>query len=411
MIIVTFVIFRERKKMTEQPVFGLDFTTIVKAGPGCRSLVPKTFTDLGCKRVAMITDKGLIEAGVVEMVREAFDAQGVELAGIFDSVRQDNDTRDINECARWYREIGADGILAVGGGSVLDTAKCIKVMLGLDTEDINELIKGGIVYYMRPKAKPIGIPHISIPTTAGTGAEVSQGAALMDGAANKKIIMFHQHMNSDYAFLDPELTISLPPKLTAEPAFDSLSHCCEAFFTTNPNSFADALALRAARLIVDNLPIAVKDGKNIEARGELQVAASMACVATVASGLGANPIHNFADSVGPVYRLTHGLANAVYLPIVMKNLPSHYLRRIKPFAEVLGIPIDSKDDAQLLDEVIARFVLLQEECGIPPRLDIEVDQNQLEELRTEVKEDPAGINFPLPDDVINACLEDSLTIK
>ena len=397
--------------MTEQSVFGLDFTTVVTAGPGCRARVPRTFANQGCRRVAMVTDKGLVAAGVVDQVREAFEAQGVPLAGIFDGVRQDNDTRDINDCARWYRDIGADGLLAVGGGSVLDTAKCVKVMLGLGVQDINELVEGGIVYYRRPKAKPLGITHISIPTTAGTGAEVSQGAALMDGETNKKIIMFHQYMNSDFAFLDPELTVSLPPKLTAEPAFDALSHCLEAFFTTQPNSFADALALRAARLIVDNLPIAVNDGNNIEARGELQVASAMACVATVSSGLGATPIHNFADSVGPVYRLTHGLANAVYLPIVMKNLPSHYLRRIRSLAEALGIPVDAKDDTQLLDEVITRFVALQEECGIPARLSLEVDSHKLQELHAEVKNDPAGINFPLPDEVINACLEESLIIK
>ena len=397
--------------MSEQPVFGLEFTTVVKAGPGCRALVPRTFADQGCRRVAMITDKGLIEAGVVDQVREAFETQGVPLAGMFDSVRQDNDTRDINECARWYQDIGADGLLAVGGGSVLDTAKCIKVMLGLGAEDINELVEGGLVYYKRPKAKPLGITHISIPTTAGTGAEVSPGAALMDGETNKKIIMFHQYMNSDFAFLDPELTVSLPPKLTAEPAFDALSHCLESFFSTRPNSFADALALRAARLIVDNLPIAVNDGHNIEARGELQIAAAIACVATVSSGLGATPIHNFADAVGPIYRFPHGLVNAVYLPIVMKNLRSHYLRRIKPFAEALGIAIDSKDDAQILDEVIADFVSLQEQCGIQPKLSLEVDGDQLKELHVAVKEDPAGINFPLPDDVISACLEESMTIK
>ena len=209
-------------------------------------------------------------------------------------------------------------------------------------------------------------------------------------------------------YLDPELTVSLPPKLTAEPAFDALSHCLESFFTTQPNSFADALALRAARLIVDNLPIAVKDGTNIEARGELQIASAIACVATVTSGLGATPIHNFADSVGPVYRLTHGLANAVYLPIVMKHLPSHYLRRIRPFAEALGIPVQGKEDTELLDEVITGFVNLQEECGIPTRLSLELDSEQLNRLHEEVKEDPAGINFPLPDEVIRACLEESL---
>ncbi len=397
--------------MTEQRIFGLEFTTVVKAGPGCRVLVPKTFADQGCERIAMITDKGLVDAGVVDQVLDVFKAQGASIAGIFDGVRQDNDMRGINECARWYQEIGADGLLGVGGGSVLDTAKSVKVMLGLGVEDMNDLVEGSIVRYKRPKAKPLGIPHISVPTTAGTGAEVSQGAALMDGESNKKILMFHPYMNSDFAFLDPELTVSLPPHLTAEPAFDALSHSIEAFFTTRPNSFADALALRSAWLIVDNLPLVVKDGHNIEARGELQIASAMACVATVSSGLGATPIHNFADAVGPMYRLAHGLANAVYLPIVMKNLPSHYLRRIKTFAQNLNIPTEVKADGEVLNEVVAGFVSLQAECGIQPRLDIEVDGDQLREVHSAVKEDPAGMNFPLPDDVISACLEESLIIK
>ncbi|MEL6985984.1 MAG: iron-containing alcohol dehydrogenase, partial [Actinomycetota bacterium] len=116
--------------MTGQQIFGLDCTTVIKAGPGSRSLAPATLAGLGCRRVALITDEGLIAAGVVDKVTEAFTGQDVEVVGVFDRVRQDNETRGINECAQWYREIGADGLLAVGGGSVLDTAKCIKVMVG-----------------------------------------------------------------------------------------------------------------------------------------------------------------------------------------------------------------------------------------------------------------------------------------
>ena len=397
--------------MTGQQMFGLDCTTVVKAGPGSRRLAARTLADLGCERLALITDEGLVAAGVVDQVREALDAHDVPLAGTFDRVRQDNDTRDINECAAWCREIGADGLLAVGGGSVLDTAKCVKVMLGMDVTDIDDLVnEAGVIAYARPHAKPLGIPHVSLPTTAGTGAELSQGAALFDDGAHRKILLFHHYMNSDFAFLDPELTVSLPPHITAETAFDALSHCLEAFFSPGHNSFADALALRAARLILDHLPTAVHRGDDIEARMELMAASAMAVVASV-SGRGAAPIHNFADSVGPVFRISHGRANATYLPIVMQHLPGHYLRRIRSFASGLGISVDTKSDAELLDDMISTFVSLQATCGIEPRLDIEVDSDQLAALHAEVRKDPAGLQYPLPDDIIRTCLAASLVVK
>ena len=396
--------------MTKPKKLHWEFLTAIQVGPGCRSWVPKTFADQGCHRVALITDKGLIEAGVVDKVREAFEGQDAQIAGTFDGVRQDNDTRDINECARWYREIGADGLLAVGGGSVLDTAKTVKTMLGMKAENINDLITGHIVFYKRPEAQPLGIPHISLPTTAGTGAEVSASAAILQPESKRKVIFFHKYMSSDFAFLDPELTVTLPPKLTAEPAFDSLSHSIESFFSAKANSMADAFALRSARLVYQNLPIAVENGNDIDARAELQTASAMSVMASV-SALGSNPIHNFADAIGPMLGVSHGLGNAVYLPIVMRNLPSHYLPRIREFAKALDIPTDSDDGQQILDGVISEFVSLQEKCGIPPKLAIEIERSRLDELITAVKEDPAGAGLPLPDDVITACLEESMTIK
>jgi len=217
-------------------------------------------------------------------------------------------------------------------------------------------------------------------------------------------------MNSDFAFLDPELTVTLTPRLTAEPAFDSLSHGIESFFSTRANSIADAFALRSARLTFQNLPIAVENGNDIDARTELQAASAMSVLASV-SALGCNPIHNFADAIGPMFGVSHGLANAVYLPIVMKNLPSHYLPRIREFAQGLDIQVDSTDDQHILDRVISEFVSLQEKCGIPAKLSIEIERHQLEGLKTAVKEDPSGALFPLPDDVITICLEESMTVR
>lgn len=396
--------------MEKAQTLDWEFTTVIKAAAGCRRDIPKYFANHGCKRIALITDKGLINAGVVDRVLEAFGEGAVKIIGTFDQVRQDNDTRDINDCAHWYKSLNADGLLAVGGGSVLDTAKCVKVMLGMGVDDINQLVdEHGVIYYTRPEAKPLDIMHISIPTTAGTGAEVSQGAALYDEENQRKIVMFHQFMNSDFAFLDPELTVSLPPKLTAEPAFDALSHAIESFFSTSSNSIADAFALRSARLIMDNLPIAVKEPNNLDVRMNLQTASSMSCIA-VSSALSATPIHNLADAVGPHFRIAHGLANAVYMPIVMRHLRSHYLPRIRTFAEALGLATHSKQDTEIFDEVLSQIVALQHTCNIPTTLPIKVESNNISELRSLVKEDPAGMLFPLSDEVIDKCLKESLSI-
>lgn len=396
--------------MQEKLFFGLDITTVVKAGVGIRSQVPKTFAGMNSRNVAIVTDKGVINAKVIDKITAVFDNSGISVAGIFDDVRQDNDSRDINKCVQWYNDIKADGILAVGGGSVLDAAKVTKVMLGMGTTDVSELFGDRvIVAYARPKAKVLNIPHISLPTTAGTGAEVSQGAAIKHTKTGKKLIFFHQYQNSDFAFLDPELTISLPRHLTAEPAFDSLVHCFEGFFTPLHNSFADALALRAARLIFDHLPTAIKNGNDLQARGELQVASTMSVLASI-SGRGAAPIHNFADAVGPIHGFSHGLANAVYAPIVIRNFPEHYLPRIREFAKGLGMTTDSKTDKDLLGEVVKEVEELQRISGIPTQFDLEVDATGIASLVKEIKEDPAGLQYPLPNELIHTCLKESMTV-
>lgn len=398
--------------MNTSKKFSWDFSTAIEVGPGIRAKVPQTFADQDCKRIALITDKGLVAAGVVDKVQAAFEGKDVSIAGIFDQVRQDNDTRDIDECAKWYREIGADGILAVGGGSVLDTAKCLKVMLGMNSDNVSELMQGRhIFFYNRPNAKPLGIPHISMPTTAGTGAEVSPGAALLEAESRTKLILFHQFMGSDFAYLDPELTVTLPPKLTAEPAFDSLSHSVESFFSTKANSYSDAFALRSARLVYQHLGQAIDNGNDINARSELQVASSMSVLASVSS-LGASVVHNFADAIGPLYGISHGLANAVYLPIVMKNVAHHFRPRIKEFAQGLDIPFEANDDdQQILDKTVAEIIALQEKCGIAAKFDLELEKSTLDSLIKAVKEDPAGRGFPLPEDTIVTCLEESLNFK
>src|SRR5690606_34185819 len=135
--------------------FMWDFRSVVEVGPGCRTFVPQRFTDMGCKRIGLITDPGLVEAGVVEMVTDIFTAQGQpRIVGVYDKIEPDAVMRVINDCARWCRELAVDGLLAVGGGSVLDSVKGVKALLGMGEIDIREIMPGNVGPYLRPLGQP-----------------------------------------------------------------------------------------------------------------------------------------------------------------------------------------------------------------------------------------------------------------
>lgn len=385
------------------------YTTIVEVGSGCCKFAPARFDEMGSKRVVMITDKGLVKSGIVDKIKEVFESQGKPLAGIYDEIEQDAVLKSVNNCARWYREQAADGLLAVGGGSAMDTAKSVKGMIGLKAADIMQIITGNPELLVRPLAKPLGVPHIAIPTTAGTGSEVSWGSVVYLEDVKKKLTWRHDFLNANYALLDPDLTVSLPPQLTAETGFDALSHAVEGYFGPAANSMTEALALQVFRLVKKYLPLAVKDGGNIEARTQMLVASNMG-VMSLALGGGAAPIHNFAHAMGAALRIPHGLGNAVFLPVVIKNLPSYYRPKVELFAQALGINTAKMSPDKMLAAAVLELVNLQKECGINPKFSNKVDAAQFETLFKAVKEDYVAMLFPLPDDVISACLKECFVV-
>lgn len=385
------------------------YTTIVEVGSGCRKFAPARFDEMGSKRVVLITDKGLVRAGVVDKIKEAFESQGKPLAGIYDEVEQDAELKSVNKCALWFREQAADGLLVVGGGSAMDTAKGVKAMIGLKATDVMEIITGKPERLVRPLAKPLGVPHVSIPTTAGTGSEVTWSSVVYMENVKKKLALRHDYLNANFALLDPDLTVSLPPKLTAETGFDALSHAVEGYFGPAANSMSDALALQAFRLVKKYLPLAVQDGGNLEARTQMLVASNLG-VMSLALGGGAAPVHNFSHAMGGTIRTPHGLGNAVFLPVVMKNLPSYYLPKVELFAQAMGINTAKMSPDGMLAAAISELVSLQKECGISPKLPNKVDAAQLEILFKAVKEDYVAMIFPLPDKVISACLKECFIV-
>jgi alcohol dehydrogenase class IV len=388
-----------------------DFRSKVEVGCGCRTFVPERFEEMGCKRIGLITDEGLVKAGIVDQVKEIFEVQGQpKIVGTYDKIEPDAVMRVINDCARWCREQAVDGLLAVGGGSVLDSVKGVKAMLGMKVIDIKEIMPGNIGPYLPPLGKPLNVPHIAIPTTAGTGSESSPVAVIYNEEMKVKGDLLHPYLPADYAFLDPDFTVGLPPKMTADTGFDALSHAVEAISSPGTNSMIDALSIQAIKLIMKYLPMVVQDGKNLEARTKMLVASNMAIMSFAMSGL-FYPIHNVAHAIGGQLRIPHGEANAVLIPILMEQYPKHYLHNAEVLADAFGVQTDGSSPQDMVATVARTVRELQRKCGVKPQFAPELDEMTSQLLFWAIRLDPSGLFYPLPDPVIKECVSQAFSCK
>lgn len=381
--------------------FRFEMRTTVQSGPGCRRLLPGLLEGLGGRRVLLVTDQDLIRVGVAAEVTRLFAGApgGVELLAVVDDVPQDAHGETVHRVAAEYRTRGADSIVAVGGGSVLDTAKAARWMLGRGVADIEEALTGNRGERW-PKARPIGIPFIGIPTTAGTGAEVSPIAVVRNARLGVKTNLLSPFIPPDFALLDAELTVGLPPRITAFTGFDALTHAIEAHFSPRANSLADAYALAAARIIARDLPIVVAHGEDIGARQRMLVASSMAILA-FSLALDAIPVHNMAHAFGGRFGIPHGLGNAVLLPSVMDALPDFYLERARGMAEAMGIAGLPEEPGGCRAALVARIRALRREVGLPDTFaEFRLDPAALPTMPECVRRDPARIAYELPAEVV-----------
>ncbi|SDW65099.1 Alcohol dehydrogenase, class IV [Alicyclobacillus hesperidum] len=380
-------------------LFGV--RTAVHSGSGCRTLLPELLRGLGGKRALLVTDKGLTTAGVTARVTSLFDGlpQPVRLVGVFDDVEQDAKGAVIGKAVERFKAVGADSLIALGGGSVLDTVKAMKWMMHKGLTDIRMgLVSNTIETF--PEAQYIPIPHVALPTTAGTGAEVSPIAVVFNELLNVKTNLIHPFVAADFALLDPDLTLGLPPRITAFTGFDALTHALEAYFSPVANPMTDAYAIQATRMIVKHLPTAVHDGNNVEARANMLIASCMA-ISAFSVALNAIPVHNMAHAFGAKFNIPHGLANAVLLPNVMAALPDFYTSRARSFGEELGIRDLPDNPRACLDAVITFLRNLRTKVCLPDTFaEFRIQQADLAQMVGLVQSDPSGLLFRLPDAVI-----------
>ena len=377
--------------------------TIFHCGPDTITLIPELFAGYGAKRVILISDPGLRNIGVTDKVAKVFTENNavpdaLTLVGVFTDISPDAESESVNAAYQYARSLEADAILAVGGGSVLDSAKMVKMAMWRNVDSVDELMGSPMIVLQWPEVQPMGIPHIAVPTTAGTGAECSAGAMVLNKATNTKHIVSVEFIEADIAVLDAHMTTGLPPLLTAATGMDALTHAVEALAHPNINAFGLSHAITAAGEILSNLPLAVANGNDVQARQNMLVAAAMGITASI-SDMGPLPIHNFAHVFGALFHVHHGEANAVLLPLVLEELHEFYEPTSDRFRDVFGLQ-ESEPGAIVL-AAARRVRALLEEMNHPTDFSHHsIPESELPIIMDAVEHDPMYGLLPLSRDVI-----------
>ena len=360
------------------------FPTSVRFGAGRIRELPRCALALAMQRPLLVVDPGLEELAMVQAVRGACEAAGLAVQG-FSGVVANPDIACIENGISAYRAGECDGVIAFGGGSALDAGKGVALMLG-QTRPVRDFDDKGSNW---KRAEAGGIPPIiAVPTTAGTGSEVGRAAVITDPAIRRKIVAFHPALLPGYAILDPQLTVGLPPGLTAWTGLDALAHCVEAFCAPGFHPMADGIALEGVRLVREFLPRAVSDGGDLEARGAMLAAAAMGATA-FQKGLGA--VHALSHPTGVLYGGHHGRLNGVYMPYVLAFNREVVEERVATLARHAGIVPASFGG--FLDWVLQ----LRAEWDVPSRADdVGLREEDLDEVIRLALEDPTAAGNPVP---------------
>ncbi len=287
-----------------------EFCCRVKTVSGYRALeeIPALLAGMKAKKPMIITDKGVVAAGLIGIVKKAMGAK-VKIGAIFDNVPVDSEYTVVNEAAKVYRSKGCDCIIAVGGGSPIDTAKGVNVLV---SEGGDDLLRYAGAHNIKRKLKPF----IVVPTTSGTGSEMTSAAVIANHEKNIKMLFVSYFMLPEIGVLDPRMTKTLPPHITAATGMDAMTHAMEAYYCLGKNPVSDSLAIGAIQGISENILRAVQKPGDLDARMAMANAATLAGSSFSNSTCGM--VHGLGHSVGGVCRVPHGNCMAIFLPYGME---------------------------------------------------------------------------------------------
>lgn len=348
-------------------------------GRGCRDVLPEEINNRGYKKVLVVTDKSLLECGVTKKVTDILDAANIHYS-VYSEVKPNPTIKNVLDGVEKCKEVGADVIVAVGGGSAIDTAKGISIIItNPDREDVVSLC--GV-----SNTKNKGLPLIALPTTHGTAAEVTINYVITNEEKQVKMVCVDPHDIPVLAIIDSELMESLPKMTAAATGLDALTHAVEGYITKAHNTMSDMFHMRAIELIFENLPKAVneKDQKAIENMALAQYMAGMGF-----SNVGLGIVHSMAHQLGAVYDTPHGIANAILLPTVMKFNGEVSWERFKEILVHIGRPDAvnlSKED--IINTFVWKISELSKSVGVTMTVkDTGCKEEDLEMLADKAMED------------------------
>ena len=349
------------------------FPTRVLYGPGAIDRVPEELANRKMSKPMLVTDGGLVNTPTIERLRRL-----VPHAVIFSAVDPNPTEKNVLDGIACYVENRCDSIIAVGGGSPIDAAKAIRLKAThpLALAEYDDNIGGDA------KITSNLPPFIAVPTTAGTGTEVGRSTVITLTATNRKTVIFSPYLIPDLAIVDPELTVSMPPKITAGTGMDAFTHNVEAYLAKGLHPICDAIALGGTQIVYEHLPHVMRSPRDIESRGQMMIAAMMGAIA-FQKGLGA--VHSLAHPLSSEFGMHHGTSNAVLLPVVLEFNREAVPDRFETLRRHLG-----KDIGVCTRE-------LNEICGISPGLrDYGIPADALPDLADKAMQDGCHALNPRP---------------
>ncbi|MBO6897028.1 MAG: iron-containing alcohol dehydrogenase [Shimia sp.] len=368
------------------------YPTAIRFGAGRIGELAEACAQAGMKKPLLVTDKGLANLPITVATLDLMEAAGLG-RGLFADVDPNPNELNLTAGVEAYKAGGHDGVIAFGGGSGLDLGKMVAFMAGQtrpvwDFEDIGD-------WWTRADADAIA-PIVAVPTTAGTGSEVGRASVITNSVTHEKKIIFHPKVLPSVVICDPELTVGMPQFITAGTGLDAFAHCVEAYSSPHYHPMSQGIALEGMKLVVENLPRAYADGRDIEARAEMMSAAMMGATA-FQKGLGA--IHAMSHPVGAMFNTHHGTTNAVCMPAVLElNAPviaerfdraagylgieggfDGFCAFVQGFNDSMGIPRKLSELGVTTDAIpeLVKGALIDPSCGGNP---VELNEANLTEL-------------------------------
>lgn len=358
---------------------------LVYAGSGSSYSLTDAIASFGHQRLLVVTDKMLVELGLVKRITDKLEKHGINIE-LYDAILPDPDFSQVESGVIYCKQSGCDGVLAIGGGSVLDAAKVIAICAGTDQTP------AGIKGYFSVKSR--GLPNYAIPTTAGTGSEATMVSVITDPFSETKCFIVDPKLVPDAVALDASLMIGLPPAITAATGIDALTHAIESSLSREASEDTLRKSLSAARIIFNNLETAVNDGANLSAREAMATASYYAGSAFTVTNVGY--VHGLAHQLGAICHIPHGLANALFLPHVLEFYCDTAAPQMARIAKFSGIGDASDSDDVLARKLVERVRQLSAAIGLPNHADMLTPDKVDAIVARALKESHGLYGYPVP---------------